>query len=606
MPERPFEFSLKQREAVAQALAKINVSHAFVSSERHQRLLRYLVEQTLAGKANRLNQYAIAIDVLARDATFDPSTDSAVRVEIGRLRAKLHEYYDTEGSGDEVRITLPRGKYVPAIGVEKTAPAEPLNSEAGPALPGNGATLPSVAVLPFVNMSADPEQEYFSDGISEEILNALYRVEGLHVVARTSAFSFKHREIDIKEIGRTLMVGHVIEGSVRRTGDRLRITAQLISVEDGFIEWSQSYDRGLTDLFEVQEDIATSVVEALRVTLNSDRETQLAVPSNKDMSAYDALLKGRYAMRVWNLPAFAKAVNYFEQAVAVAPDYAEAYGFLAYALTMSTLYCPYYDFAQQAQENVERSLELNPNQPEALSAKSYLSWPQWELVQALLDRALAGASDHPVLIQHYTRAYLAPLCRFEEALRMLEIAQMKDPLSPMVEHARARVLFHCGDLEGAVTACERCLDIEAGNYPACYLSGELYARLGDIKAADRILARLQQVSGDDDPFRRYVEGLTHLARGRADLAQETRRQLIEQWAITAPPYVPPYLIGQLSIAMEEIEQGLHWFETAWYERDFFLCDLRAHYRNSPEVWNHPGAERIARQMNLDDDRLNGL
>jgi TolB-like protein len=444
---------------IAAALDQIVTSQAFLSSERQQRLLRYLVKETLAGRAERLSQYAIAIDVLGRDERFDPSIDSAVRVEAGRLRSKLHEYYNTLGAEDNVQVSLPRGSYAPDITIDGKAyddPAQVQANEAVMSVPDE----PSIAVLPFVNMSGDPEQEYFSDGVSEEILNALNAVEGLHVAARTSAFSFKNKNVDIKEIGKTLQVKHVIEGSVRRAIDRLRITAQLISVKDGFKVWSDSYDRQLTDVFAVQEDIAAAVVNALRIELSVDSNTPLIVRPTASIDAYDSFLRGRYSMRQWGSEAFKSAIDDFQNAVNLAPDYADAYGNLAYALALSSLYKRYYDVASRTEENINHALELNSKQPEALAAKAFLSFTDWREVGQLIETALQAAGDDSLMVTHYVRAHLSVVCRFSEAHPILDAATTKDPLSYILLHARARVLFHSGDLEAAAKVCERSLELE--------------------------------------------------------------------------------------------------------------------------------------------------
>jgi TolB-like protein len=189
---------------------------------------------------------------------------------------------------------------------------------------------PSIAVLPFANISADAENEYFCDGLAEELINALTKIESLRVVARTSAFSFKGKEADVREIGRKLNVDIVLEGSVRKAGNKLRITAQLVKVSDGYHLWSERYDREIEDIFAIQDDLSLAIVSALRVKLLKDEKTALLKRYKDNLQAYNLYLKGRY---FWNkLPSsedLKKGIDYFQQAIEEDPNYALAYAGLA-------------------------------------------------------------------------------------------------------------------------------------------------------------------------------------------------------------------------------------------------------------------------------------
>ncbi|MEI9909102.1 MAG: hypothetical protein WDO71_05195 [Bacteroidota bacterium] len=187
-----------------------------------------------------------------------------------------------------------------------------------------------LAVLPFVNMSADPENEYFSDGITEELLNALTRVDGLQVTSRTSAFAFKGKQDDIRDIAIQLNVDKVLEGSVRKSGNRVRITAQLINAADGYHIWSENYDRNLTDIFEVQDEISGIIANKLRENLTAIQKTGHLVKAHiKNVTAYTLYLKGLHYGNKLTPADFRKAIEFFEQAIAIEPGYAQAYGMMA-------------------------------------------------------------------------------------------------------------------------------------------------------------------------------------------------------------------------------------------------------------------------------------
>lgn len=223
--------------AVGEQLARIVNSPRFISSARLCRFLTHIVNRTIHGDLDSLKEFSIALDVFDRTSKYDPNIDAIVRVEARRLRTKLKEYYEDPGRNDPVLIALRPGSYVPIF---RWLDPQPRNhaQEIYPATPWGAA---SVAVLPFVNMSPDPAQAYFCDGISEEIVNLLTHIAGLKVIARSSAFQFKGMSVDIREVGRRLGADVVIEGSVRKAGDQLRITAQANETESGHHLWSETF-----------------------------------------------------------------------------------------------------------------------------------------------------------------------------------------------------------------------------------------------------------------------------------------------------------------------------------------------------------------------------
>jgi adenylate cyclase len=225
-------------------LERILNSRLFAQSQRLTHFLRFVVEAATDGNLENVKEYAIGVEVFGRGDDFDPRVDPIVRVQAAKLRSKLLEYYASEGAHDPVVISIPKGSYAAAFEVVGTTTKLTEDHRA------------SIAVLPFVNMSPEPDNEYFSDGLTEEIINGLTTVPGLCVVARTSVFRFKGQAQDIREIGSQLNVRTILEGSVRRTGAQLRITAQLISVQDGYHLWSQTFKRELRDIFAVQEEIS--------------------------------------------------------------------------------------------------------------------------------------------------------------------------------------------------------------------------------------------------------------------------------------------------------------------------------------------------------------
>ncbi|HEY3935764.1 MAG TPA: protein kinase [Gemmatimonadales bacterium] len=303
--------------------------------------------------------------------------------------------------------------------------------------PSASASLASAAVLPFVDLSAEKDQEYFSDGLTEELITALSQVSGLRVAARTSSFQFKGQNADVHEVGRKLDVGAVLEGSVRKSGNRLRVSVQLINVKDGYQLWSESYDRDLADVFAVQEDVARSIVAALRLRLAPARDSALAVRPTRDLQAYDLYLKGRFA---WNLrtgQGMTQAVNYLEQAVARDSSFAQAWAALADAYILIVPFSGVgssIEAWQKAQGAANRALALDHRSAEAYAALGYgntiYAW-DWASAEQNFLRAIAADSTYATGHQWYGD-FLVGRGRLAEGLAQMHRAHQLDPLSRQI------------------------------------------------------------------------------------------------------------------------------------------------------------------------------
>jgi adenylate cyclase len=266
--------SLLTAGAVRMHLERVLTSVTFTRAGRMSRFLRFIVEETLQGKGSQLKEYRIGVDVFDRNASYDPRIDPVVRSEARRLRSKLLEYYAEEGGKDKVRIHLAKGRYAAVFEAPGSGTAD---VEAAPlATTPASADLRSIAVLPFMNLTPHPENEYFSDGLTEELIHALGKLRGLRVVARTSVFQYKGKAYDVRQIGEQLHVRMVLEGSVRRFGERMRITTHLIDATDGYHVWSDSYDRSTVDSFTAQQELSSEIVSSLRQRLLGRAEVDSA------------------------------------------------------------------------------------------------------------------------------------------------------------------------------------------------------------------------------------------------------------------------------------------------------------------------------------------
>jgi len=321
----------------------------------------------------------------------------------------------------------------------------------------------SIAVLPFVNMSADAEQEYFADGISEELLNTLAHFEDLRVVGRTSSFSFKDSDADLKEIGEALNASAILEGSVRTAGDRVRITAQLVDTKDGFHRWSETYDRKLTDIFAIQTEIATAIADALRVNLSPEEKNRLATPPTENVEAYQAYLLGKQRVAKWNVTTLAEAVDFYQQAIELDSSFALAYAGLAesYIWQASISGLPRDELYAKAEAAIDKAIALDDQLGEAYNALAALKQDRYDLegAEAAFQRALE-------LNPNYATAYnwygflLREANRLEEALTLHRKALELDPLSATIIVNVGFDLHYLGRFDEALAQFENALEID--------------------------------------------------------------------------------------------------------------------------------------------------
>ena len=320
----PFEsFSQSDQKAVREELDRILKSGQFLQSRRRQRFLEYIVNETLAGRGGRLKGYNIAREVFDRPEEFDPNTNSIVRMEAGRLRDRLREYYESHGGNDHIRIELPKGTYTPQIEFRHAgAPPWPIARWAiGPRqlavlvaaalVVVSGAwfalqwlkspptqvssTVPAVAVLPFDDLSTDQNLGYFGDGVAEDIITALSRFPDLVVVARSSSFAYKGKAVDMRQVGKELGVGYVVEGSVRKEGEKIRIISQLIDTRNGEHVWAERFDRSGMDPWALQDEVTGKIVSAMTGEKGALKQAQYRQAWGKDattLEEYDYYLRG--------------------------------------------------------------------------------------------------------------------------------------------------------------------------------------------------------------------------------------------------------------------------------------------------------------------------
>jgi adenylate cyclase len=349
-----------------------------------------------------------------------------------------------------------------------------------------------IAVLPFVNISNDPDNEYFCDGLAEELLNALSKIEALHVAARTSSFSFKGKETDIREIGQKLNVGAVLEGSVRKSGNRLRITAQLINIADGYHLWSERYDREMKDIFDIQDEISLAIVDALKVKLLGEEKEQVLKRRTENNEVYQLYLKGRFFWNKRTDGALRKAIGCFQEAIEIDPNYALAWAGLADAwfyLGYAFGFAAPVDAMPKAKAAALRALELDATLAEAYFSlgvvRFFFEW-DWSGAENALKRAIELNPGYPSS-HHFYAIYLATVQQnFDDAIAAAQQALRLDPLSLPLHNIVALLLLDARQYDEAIAMWRKMLEIDpqaAGTYNEIGWAYELQEKYEEAVAA---------------------------------------------------------------------------------------------------------------------------
>jgi TolB-like protein/class 3 adenylate cyclase/Tfp pilus assembly protein PilF len=440
--------------------------------------------------------------------------------------------------------------------------------------------VPSIAVLPFVNLSRDEENEYFADGLAEELLNVLSKIRSLRVASRTSAFHFKGKDVDIPTIAQKLNVATILEGSVRKAGKRVRITAQLIQVATDSHLWSESYDRELEDIFAVQDDIAQSVVKELRAALLAEKpdasasaaakaEVQAAAKGRgENAEAYRLYLQGRFYEDRLTQEDTAKAIGYYRQALAIDPNYALAWAGLSrgYATEGASSWRPAAEGFAMAREAAERALRLEPDLAEAHAALAeilmFYGW-EWHGADASLRRALELAPGNARIMR--STAILAGLLgRLDEAIALLRRAAALDPLAVPLHRSLARWCYHAGLLDEAETGARKTLELNP-------LGGRLHHFLGLVRLKQgRVEEALEEFQQEGhDTFR--LLGLTLVLHTRG-LPAESHAALKELIAKDADGSACQ--IAEAYAYRGETELAFEWLERAYVQRDSGLSMMK--------------------------------
>jgi serine/threonine-protein kinase len=564
-------------DEIKERLSRILESPLFITSDRLGRFLRFVVESALAGQANQIKERRIGVEIYDRAVDYEPRLDPIVRVEAARLRSKLREYYETLGSADPIRVVIGKGSYVPSFQrrPQQSAPAPPTERA-------------SVAVLPFVNLGGAPADEHFSEGLTEELINLLASLPGLRVAARTSAFQFKNKAEDVRTIGHALNVAAILEGSIRRSGDQIRIAVQLIDATDGCYIWSTRYDRRLVDVLALQNELATSIAAALRVQLarrSTVDQSQLAV----DTAAHEAYLQGRYYFNRLTIGDVTRSIPSFLQAIAREPRYAMAHAGLADAHCVLGLWGVSDDqHLAKSRDAAEAALAIDSRLAEARmplgAVKAFHAW-DWHGAEREFRLALdeRPGSAHA----HYLYAYfcLMPALRTAEAVNAARTAVSLDPLSPFMNMGLGRAYYVARSYDAAIDQFTRTLQLDPGFREAHWQLGLTFLQ---TRRFDRAIASFNHARSLDTGYSGADAALGY-AYGLLGKSADARRLLRKSGS--------PAESALIHLGLGEHERALACLERAAVERHRLMMWIKADPRFEP-LAEYPRYKALVQHVGL--------
>ena len=489
-------------KAIRTQLERILTSSVFRGSDKQRKFLKFVIDETLEGRGSKLKGFTIAVGVYGRTEKFDPQVDPIVRVEAGRLRRALEHYYLTAGKNDPVRITIPKGGYVPAFRTVQTPPPETRAPDSGPqkAAPTGHA---SIAVMPLDNLNADPEQAYFIDGLTEELTAELARYQDLRVIAAHSTLRFKGQKVDPAEAGRDLGVRFVLAGSVRHDAKTVKVTIRLIDTPGAEQIWGQSYkrDRTAADLIGVQEEIAGSAVGAIAdqyglIQRRMSAESRKKAPA--DFKAYDAVLRFYHYETNLTPQAFDKALAALEQAIQLDLEYGLAWAMLGhlhadnYALGFRQMEAP----LDKALFYAQKGVALAPDSQFAHDALTlvYFHLGDKDFFLKHVEKTIALNPNAPYIVG-VAGWHLALYGEWERGIKLLKKGMKLNPYHPTWFHLAPYMdCYRRGDFENALAEALKF------NYPELYwdplMRAAALSRMDRIKEASKAVDQLLELEAN--------------------------------------------------------------------------------------------------------------
>ena len=546
---------------IAEQLNRILASRAFRQADRLKRFLTFIVEETVAGRGERLKEFVVGVEVFGKPESFDPRNDPIVRVQARRLRAQLGRYYREEGAEAELFIELPKGGYAPVFRRIKTAPAKRAAS------PTTLVSRNTVVVQPFADYSSGKDQEHFCRGLSQEIIHQLTGMESIRLVA-----SHEGAPASANEQSNAALI---VSGSVRKADAQARITINLIDAASSSYVWSRSLDRSLENIFAVQEEVAHIVADQLNLQLKGEGQPNSLRRHTENLAAYNLYVQGRYHLNQRTEEGLRKAVEFFEKAIVEDGRYAQAYSGLsdAYGLLGHYGVLSPAEVWTKAASNAAWAVLQDENSVEAHTSLAHVKATQdwdWLGAEREFQYALALNPRHPTTHHWYAMSCLAPLGKVDQACEEMLLAQALDPISSIIARDLARIYYYKQDYDSALEQCDHTIELNPHFTPAYWILGQVQEQRGEFDESAAAFQRAIQLS-PGSPLMQAALGRTFALSGKENDALRILEALHD---LAKKRYVSPFELASLHFALNQTEDGFRWLAKAFEDRCFELISLK--------------------------------
>jgi TolB-like protein len=604
------------RRAIEEQLHRILDSKLFVSSHRSQDFLRYVVDKSLAGFSPK--EYAIAVDVFERGTDYDPAVDATVRVEAGRLRSRLREYYETEGKFDPVCISIPKGSYAAVFSVRESQPEprRPFETTVAAVVPPGPPELPakrrspwrvvamgalvfllvsfsawqwrrshvqknvpptheqriSLAVLPFVNETGDPANDYVISGLTDNLIRQLSEVRRLKLIARSAVYRFPSGAQNALSIGRTLGINTVLAGEVRRMDGKLVVNIELSNVKDGSILESRQYLPESLDLRPVQASVIQDVIRGLNLDLDARQSALSMQPVSTSLAAYQAYLRGENESRGDSPVQIHRAIHDFEEAVRLDPRFSLAWADLAQAhLFLAVYFEDPRKHMPLASQYAENALRLDSTLREAHGTLGLVALLyDWDYATALAQLSSADSQQSAMTVLSCTSHLLYSTGNTRAADELVHRMLGYDPQSPALVAELGCIDYYRGDYDHAIKIFREAITMDPGSPLPYWGLGKSLSLLGNYDAAVRTMRQFQAASGFEPPVLTAEIGYALAQAGHRKEAEKEIDQLTKE---SRTIFVDPYFIALIYLGMHDETQTFRWLDEAYLGKSPFLISM---------------------------------